>query len=141
MHPLDVLAQAVPRLEHLGTMEADDAVCVNVTRLHVAREISLPGGRLAAVRARPLALSVLVDLRLDHMVQSCKKQERKGVSLLEYDANLRTWKKCLFFIFMYICKELGFNAEKMATWGKDRFMKALLKKYTTNQSLVATIKI
>ncbi len=36
MHPLDVLAQAVPRLEHLGTMQTDDAVCVDVTRLHVA---------------------------------------------------------------------------------------------------------
>jgi hypothetical protein len=36
VHPLDVLAQAVPRLEHFGTMEADDTVCVNVASLHVA---------------------------------------------------------------------------------------------------------
>jgi hypothetical protein len=77
VHPLDVLAQAVPRLEHLRTMKADNAVCVNVARLYVAREISLPGGGLAAVRARPLALRVLVDLRLDHMVQSCKKTGKK----------------------------------------------------------------
>ena len=90
MHPLDVFAQAVPRLEHLGTMEADNTVGVNMASLHVAREISLPGGRFAAVRARPLALRVLVDLRLDHMVQSCKKQGRKGVILFKYDANLRT---------------------------------------------------
>jgi hypothetical protein len=90
VHPLDVFAQAVPRLEHLGTMQTDDAVCANVARLHMAREISLPGGGLAAVSARPLALRVLVDLRLDHMVQSWKKQGRNGVILCEYDANVRT---------------------------------------------------
>ncbi len=83
MHPLHVLAQAVPRLEHLGTMQTDNAIGVNMARLYVAREISLPGGGFAAVRARPLALRVLVDLRLDHMVQSCKNQGRKGVILFE----------------------------------------------------------
>ena len=77
MHPLDVLAQAVPRLEDLGTVVAADAVKRDMTCLHVARKVRLPGGSLAAVCARPLAVHVLVDLALNHVVQVCKKGNEK----------------------------------------------------------------